>query len=817
MSRVVALASCIARPGQLLMEHLLAVKRYMEACVRAFRTYPEQHHLVQLVGLAGLCHDMAKCHPDWQSYIRKETASGPTHAPEGAFLFSYLGYRLIERMDGDRETLQMYWMWLTRDIADHHGALKSVFDSLRWMQNSDWERMDLDGFHRLACEHYPALRDVELTVGVLDGWGEQVSERLEEVQRDWQFRSRRMEREQRARERRARELQQWRQLTTALIAGDRFDLARTIDRRFTLQRCLDARRSLDGHCLGKSDDAMTAVRIAAQDSLLQQLAEQPDRRFYTIELPTGYGKTIASLKLALLLVERAKADKIVYVAPYLAILEQTAADMSLALGIRALEHHSLAMWDEQEAAEGRQQDEGERHDQRAPDDQLAMESWANEFVCTSFQQFSRAVFPRRAQDTLRRALLANSVVLIDEPQIFDPAGWKTFLCGLEALVEEYELHVIFLSATMPPFEHGLSEVPVTLAYRTADRRRDRYRVTFEPSMDESALAAYVEEREERTKCVILNTIKDACLVHEQLDRLDPDPDGGQRFLVHGLMIPLHKKMIIARIQSILEHNKKHKDDTIPLTVVSTQLLEAGVNVSFELLGRALATLPSLAQAAGRVNRHGELGDHRLGHMVLFDFKQQNKRSTRSYIYDPNLSRITDDLLGTQSEWRESDMDALVVGYYSEMFRHNRYETMMAAIEEAHRGNWPALAQFEPFGQDLFRLPLFVPWEVPPGMSSFVPEVYRKLQEELRLYSPEDIYERRRDRTYWKSGDRHSEWRKVSILFYHHILNVPFKMATRYASKEDYLEMRIPILQDTDAYHSEKGLSRDVDNILNRIM
>src|SRR5690606_18656594 len=125
------------------------------------------------------------------------------------------------------------------------------------------------------------------------------------------------------------------------------------------------------------------------------------------------------------------------------ILEQTSLTIQDAMKERALEHHSLAILDVEDK-------------QRAEENQLAMEAWAHSIVCTSFNQFWKALFPIRAQDVLRRVFLKDSVVIVDEPQIFNPEVWNLFLCGLESLSDLFNLKVVFLSATMPPFSYGLS-------------------------------------------------------------------------------------------------------------------------------------------------------------------------------------------------------------------------------------------------------------------------------------------------------------------------------------------------------------------------
>lgn len=135
MSGIVPFARCIARPDEeekqyWLSDHLLAVKQTIESRLQG---YTNDVVIIRLAGLSGICHDFVKCHREWQRYIKKERRQGPNHAPEGAFLFSYIGYHWLQAQKRWPEYATI-WLWLTRDIADHHGALKNIGDE-KWMNN----------------------------------------------------------------------------------------------------------------------------------------------------------------------------------------------------------------------------------------------------------------------------------------------------------------------------------------------------------------------------------------------------------------------------------------------------------------------------------------------------------------------------------------------------------------------------------------------------------------------------------------------------------------------------------------------------------
>lgn len=121
MSSIVPFEKCVARPGSLLKDHLTNVRFSME---NFFHEYDDK--LIRLIGLSGLCHDIGKSNAEWQQYINNDKIKkGPTHSACGAFFFSYLGYHILWNM-GVWEKYCIYWLWLSRDIADHHGKIRAI-------------------------------------------------------------------------------------------------------------------------------------------------------------------------------------------------------------------------------------------------------------------------------------------------------------------------------------------------------------------------------------------------------------------------------------------------------------------------------------------------------------------------------------------------------------------------------------------------------------------------------------------------------------------------------------------------------------------
>jgi CRISPR-associated endonuclease/helicase Cas3 len=786
---LISFDQCIARPDEnskkyLLRDHLIGVRQKME-----HRFEKSEAILVKTLGLAGLCHDFAKCHQDWQSYIRGRKSRGPHHAPVGAFFFSYLAYHLLKN-SGYWQYYRKYWLWVIRDIADHHGTLKTIRDN-HWISSGEWHRMDIDGISRFIKAQIPELKEVEISPDSLNKWSDEIwdlfDESLEEL--DLSYKSPEYGKIM-------SELQLWREMSTALIAGDRIDVAPVIASYFSPEKHQENDFALTAFCQKNSSHPLARIRENAQKRILSWLKESGESRFFTLEMPTGYGKTITALRMASWLGYEHGYQKIIYVAPYISILEQTSGVIEEAMNTIAMEHHSLAILEEHKNLLDTEEHLVQNH--------INMETWAHSIICTSFQQWMKALFPARAQDLLRRSFLENSVVIIDEPQIFRPETWNVFLCGLEALAQLVNLRVIFLSATMPPFIYGLSQEPIRLSFST-EATRNRYQIKKCEEMDEKSLARLILSGTEIHKCAILNTIADAYLVYREIGKQDDHID---LRLLHGMMVPLHKKIVIEKIKRDLLSVPQE-----PFCVVSTQVLEAGVDLSFHRLYRALPILPSVIQAAGRTNRHGE---EETGFVYLVPFFRNGEKNTRNAIYNKGLQEITDRLLSEQKMWSEHEIMELLKKYYLEMFRNNTYEAGKKDIICAYEGNWPELSKVEPFGDDYYRLPVFIPWIPEEDEKVYQPKKFLILQERIGENDPYKIYEMYCDKEFLGKMT-FQEKKEFMILFHHYVINVPLKLAFQLAGKEDYLKRKVPCIFGDDVYHSITGLAQryveGFDNII----
>jgi CRISPR-associated endonuclease/helicase Cas3 len=354
----------------------------------------------------------------------------------------------------------------------------------------------------------------------------------------------------------------------------------------------DTARVAGSRCAGDVEKAVHDYRQAVL-AHCREVAHQQAGAF-TLDVSTGGGKTLASLAFALRHAERHHKDRVIIVIPFTSIVEQTARAYREALGSLArnvLEHQS-GVSDESIAAHrwGPQDPEAVRW-------RMATENWDAPLIVTTGVQFFESLFSASASRCRKLHNIANSVVVIDEAQTLPPGLLNPTVWALNELVEGYGATVVLSTATQPSLEPPFPEfrnkrpiVPVTVTRPPA-----RVRLELLGAMDWRALAPQLAA-EEQVLC-ITHQRKDARDLTDETDRLL-----GSQETIHlsAAMCPAHRSSVIQAVHDRLAAG-------LPCRVVSTQLVEAGVDLDFPVVYRAMAGVDSLVQAAGRANREGRLG------------------------------------------------------------------------------------------------------------------------------------------------------------------------------------------------------------------
>jgi CRISPR-associated helicase Cas3/CRISPR-associated endonuclease Cas3-HD len=314
-----------------------------------------------------------------------------------------------------------------------------------------------------------------------------------------------------------------------------------------------------------------------------------DKGFYRLTVPTGGGKTLSSMAFALNHAVNNNQDRIIYTIPYTSIIEQNAQVFREIFGDEnILEHHSNYIF-EKAGETDISADETEKKLK------FASENWDAPVIITTNVQFFESLFANKPSKCRKLHNIANSVIILDEAQMLPVDYLKPCMCALEELVKYYNCTVVLCTATQPALDGYTDIAPVEIISNPRELEKFFKRVEVENIGKRSDDELAEELSEQQKVLVIVNTKKHA---KELCHRLQ-DEDG--MYHLSSLMCPAHRKKKIAEIK---ERLAEHPD--LPTRVISTQLIEAGVDIDFPCVYRSSAGLDSIIQSAGRCNRNGKL-------------------------------------------------------------------------------------------------------------------------------------------------------------------------------------------------------------------
>ena len=508
----------------------------------------------------GLWHDIGKLHPDFQHYLLAAEKGIRRGGP-----------RVDHKAAGALLAIEIFQP-LALPIQGHHGGLTTRADFKSWLnEHIDRARQTL----AMAEATIPGLRPVaKLPIPEQHTCNPLAAEMF------------------------------LRLLFSALVDGDYLDTEAHFnpdqaDLRGPQVELVELWRRFEAdqaRISGKNDDIVNRARHEIYEACLAAAEQSPG--IYRLTVPTGGGKTRSAMAFALRHALRHGMERIIVAVPYLSITEQTARvyrDIFETDGQSVvLEHHSGASFDgDDEGAAGWMS--------------LAAENWDAPIVVTTTVQLFDSLFSNRPQATRKLHRLANAVILLDEVQALPPHRIIPILDALRHLTA-YNTTVVLSTATQPVYEtipgfadlHTREIVPNAAKY-FAELERVRYEWRLEEPPEWADVVH--EMLTEPQAMTIVNTRRDAQALYTELLRHDP-----HALHLSAAMCGLHK-------HRVLDIVRRRLADGEPCHLVSTQVVEAGVDLDFALVLRAIAPLDAIIQAAGRCNREGRL--HR-GRVIVFD-------------------------------------------------------------------------------------------------------------------------------------------------------------------------------------------------------
>lgn len=413
-----------------------------------------------------------------------------------------------------------------------------------------------------------------------------------------------------------------------------------------------------------------------KDDIRQQLFDILDRQvnndsissknIFTVTAPTGAGKTLATLNFAFKLKERYQKEKIIYALLLTNIIEQNYDEIKKILTHYMpndfeknefdylIKHHYLADYKLNESTDVK--------------DVLKMvESWSSQIVVTTFIQLFYAFSSNQASYLYRFSALQNSILVLDEPQVLNAEHWLLIRKMLFWLVENLQVKIILMTATKPLIfeKNEYIELVETIDFKKfISKRGSRHKLVpvFSNTQTVEEFVDFVSEKIEgkHSVLVVLNTKKSST---EFFELIQEEKKEYEVYYLSTTLTPYHRKEVIAKIQKSIKTKK--------VIVVSTQVIEAGVDLDFEIGFRDLAPLDSIVQTAGRVNRHF-LRKNSVEPLYIVSLKKDSSKLLfGEYVYEKEYLAFTKALLNEEKE--EADFEALTELYFEKVKKYNQLE------------------------------------------------------------------------------------------------------------------------------------------------
>ena len=312
-----------------------------------------------------------------------------------------------------------------------------------------------------------------------------------------------------------------------------------------------------------------------------------NEKLFTLTVPTGGGKTISSMAFALNYAVKHSKKRIIYVIPYTSIIEQNAEVFRKIFGMNnVLENHSNVDFDSLDNETKIQM-------------MLAAENWNSPIVVTTAVQFFESMFSNKPSKCRKIHNIADSVVIFDEAQMLPLDYLLPCATAIRQLAENYNSAVVLCTATQPNFQSILNltektnKLQLTEICKSAEKMADDFRrvnFKYEGKLEDDEIA--LELKQCKQVLCIVNKKAHAQKIYSMLGESD------ENFHLSTYMYPAHRQQVLDEIRKRLDENK-------PCRVVSTSLVEAGVDIDFPTVYRAISGIDSILQAGGRCNRENK--------------------------------------------------------------------------------------------------------------------------------------------------------------------------------------------------------------------
>lgn len=486
-----------------------------------------------------------------------------------------------------------------------------------------------------------------------------------------------------------------------------------------------------------------------------------NERILSIELPTGIGKTFTGVSAALKLKERINNElnfnpRIIYSLPFLTIVDQNSDTISSILNESSLNGSNFLLNHNHLSDMNYKSNDLENYD--ISNSKILIEGWNSEIIVTTFIQFFYSIISNKNKSLRKFHNITNSIILLDEIQSLPYKYWKIINLFFKKLAYEYNCWIILMTATQPYIfkENEIKSLVDNVDYYFNKFDRVNYNFNLDSQNFEDFKKEFVDKIINDSKndyLVVLNTINSSKELYEFIKDyysvMDYDiylddcngicyiGDDIQLIYLSNNIIPKHR---LEKINAIKESNRQS-------IVISTQLIEAGVDIDVDIIYRDLAPLDSLVQTAGRCNRSG---NKEKGIVNVISLKNENGKSYSSFIYDSLLLNKTKEVLTSLNQISEKEFNlAAAKNYFKLIYNSGTQDDYLIKIIENLR--FPEIpSNFKLIEEDIQKVDVFV------VINSEAKLLFEKYNDIINNY---------------KGFDRKNEFLKIKNKFYKYVISV----------------------------------------------
>jgi CRISPR-associated endonuclease/helicase Cas3 len=772
MEKQLPSSNLYSHPGKLLEQHLKNVAYLMENFLNE-KPAPIRNELFSIVRVIGLSHDIGKATKSFQEYLLAENSQKNKLKTQHSLFSALCAYYLTKALNTEYKLFPLF-AYIT--VRRHHGDLINIKDEISLFDEKDAnfllnqiDDIDESAFNRLTDHLLAYGLPIKLDKNIIEEWARGFNQELKSFNRIL---------------RQSSEIKNYiilNLLYSLLIDADKSDAVIGDKEAFERKNYEDNEWVKD--YLSRFDPPLNFInqlRNKAYHDVDSNIID-PNQKIYSINLPTGLGKTLTGLSFALKLKGILKKSninpRIIYSLPFLSIIDQNAKVIEEVIqknGIvptsdLLLKHHHLSEI----------YYKTEDHEYEPDSAKIFIEGWNSEIVITTFVQLFHTLLSNKNSTLRKFHKLANSIIILDEIQAIPIKYWKIINQILIALSGILNSYFIIMTATEPLIFERDKTFALTKAFEYHQLlNRIEIISNIKKLTPVTELKEEINKSPNKTILFIFNTIASA----KQFYNLLNDTSLTKTYLSTHLV----PKERLKRIEEI--KNGKYK------IVISTQLVEAGVDIDFDIVIRDIAPFDCIIQSAGRCNRNAQNEKGTVKVCKLID-EQGKPFATR--IYDPVLIDITEKLLTQKALFQEFEVYQLLDEYYrltKERMRQTESEEILEAIlklrYDREGDDELSIADFKIIEEDYPKIDVFIEYD---DNAEKIWEEFQKIKQIKNLF------------------ERKKEFLKIRKDFYNYIISIPAFIENLPPKIDD--TYYITKIQIEDYYDIETGYKNKAEILL----